>query len=325
MGMDLFVKTAGKFLSYIEQYAIKHKINHIYFLGDMFQIKTKVDSMDFIFIRNIIRSWKNKFKLYFLIGNHDMPLPDSTDGSIMHAFDEYGRVVKDYEYFDLSDDLRLHFMSYIKNDNGKLPNFKIGNGKNVLFMHQDVTGFRMNNFHVSGLGLDITKFKQMDKVFSGHYHLHQQKLNVVFIGAPFQTNFGERDTNKGFIVLDTNTLNWTFHEFRGAPRFKYVDYPQINRVNVNNCFVKVIIPSEIKNTEPIIEKMRSKGAISVDISTTTEELIKELEFVEELNKSTIKKLAMQFLDNIDISNDLSKKKLVSILDKINDEYLAQRA
>ena len=327
MGSNLFVKTAGNFLNHTREYAIKHKIKHVFFLGDMFQIKTRVDSMDFIFVRDIIRQWRDELKMYFLIGNHDMPLPESTKGSIMFAFDEYGEVVSNYSHCDI-DNVRFHMMSYRKNgiDSFLLPKFDYNKEtKNVLLMHQDMAGFRMNNLHVSDVGFKINQFKKMDMVFSGHYHLHQQNGNVVFIGAPFQTNFGERDTRHGFVTLDTKTLEWRFHEFKDAPKFKYVEYAQMEKVNVENCFVKVIIPSDIKNTRPIFEKMRLKGALSCDITTASDELIKELEFVEELNKSSILNLAKQFLDNVDIPEGLSKKRLISILEKINDEYLTQRA
>lgn len=320
LGYEMFIDTAVSFLQYLKEYVKKYKIDTIFFLGDMFQIKTKVNSIDFIRIREMIKEYRDQFKLYFLVGNHDMPKQESTEGSIMWSFDEYGKVVADYNFYDI-DDIRFHFASYRRND--VMPAFELNN-KNVLLMHQDMRGFKMNNFHTSETGLEIDHFKMMDLVFSGHYHLHQIRNNLIYVGSPFQTSFGERDTKKGFIVLDTKTLEWKFIQYKAAPRFKYIAHKNCDKTNVENCFVKVLIPPNIKNTLPIKEELRKKGAISVDFSSISEELIKELEFVEDLNKESIKTLALQFLENIDIPEKLNRKKLLAILDDINEKYFTQK-
>lgn len=322
LGYDMFVDTAVQFLNYVAEYAIKNKINTMFFLGDCFQIKTKVDSMDFIRVREVFKAWKDKFDLYFLIGNHDMPVQDSTTGSIMFAFDEYAHVVSDYTYRDI-DNTRFHFVSYRKSDT--MPKFtKKKETRNVLMMHQDVRGFKMNSFHTSDIGINMKSLDKFDITFSGHYHFHQKKSNIIYVGAPFQTNFGERDTKKGFVVLDTRTLEWKFKQYRDAPRFKYMLYEKREQENVENCFVKVLMPGNVKNVAPVRYELRQRGALSVDFTTATADLIKEIEFVEDLNKSSIKSLATQFLENIDIPEGLNKKKLVSILDTINDKYMAQK-
>jgi len=320
LGYEMFIDTAITFLQYLKDYANKHKIDTIFFLGDMFQIKTKVNSIDYIRVREILKEYRDQFKLYFLIGNHDKPKEDSTDGSIMWSFDEYGQVVADYSHYDI-DDIRFHFASYRKNN--IMPAFEL-NKKNVLLMHQDMRGFKMNNFHESETGLEISYFKMMDLVFSGHYHLHQIRGNLIYVGSGFQTSFGERDTKKGFVILDTKTLEWKFIQYKKAPRFKYVAYKNRSKAHIENCFVKVLIPPNIKNTLPIKEELRKKGAISVDFTTVTEELIQELQFVEDINKENIKELALQFLENIDIPEELSRKKLLAILDNIDEKYFTQK-
>jgi len=317
----MFVDTAITFLQYLKDYAKKHKIDTIFFLGDMFQIKTKVNSIDYIRVREILKEYRDQFKLYFLIGNHDKPKEDSTDGSIMWSFDEYGQVVADYSHYDI-DNIRFHFVSYRKNN--IMPAFELNN-KNVLLMHQDTKTFKMNNYHTSEIGLETTDFKMMDLVFSGHYHLHQVRNNLIYVGSGFQTSFGERDTKKGFVVLDTKSLEWKFIQYKKAPRFKYVAYRYIDKANVENCFVKVLVPSNIKNTIPVKEELRKRGAISIDFATAADELIKDLEFVEDINKENIKELALQFLENVDIPEELSKKKLLTILDEINNKYLGQKS
>lgn len=321
LGYSLFVETALNFLQYLEKYCTRNKINHIWFLGDFFHIKTRVDSIDFIRARNVIRTWRDKFDLHFLIGNHDMPLQDSTDGSIMFAFDEYGQVVENYEYLDL-DNIRFHFMSYRKYG---LPEFKIAKDtKNVLLMHQDMVGFKMNDAHASTEGLDLKQLRQFDLVLSGHYHLHQEQSNVVYLGAPFQTNFGERDTKKGFVVFDTEKFEWKFVQYKDAPRFKVIKYDKMEKAKVENCFVKVIVPTSIKNSAPIKDELMKRGALDVDVSSSSDEIVKELEFVEDLNKSTIRHLAVQYLNNIDMPEELNRKLLMAILDKVNDQYLSQK-
>jgi len=320
-GDEKFIQIALDFIDYIGSYSIRNSIKHLIFCGDLFHTKTKIDSVDFIKVRDKIREIAKKLNFYFIIGNHDMPILDSAEGSIIKAFDEYGKIIENYKWFDF-DNIRFHLVSYRKY--ASMPEFKMST-KNILVMHQDIIGFKMNDNYINKQeGLNVQSLKQFDLVFSGHYHIHQSKGNIIYIGSPFQINFGERNDVKGFVVFDTSSFKWEFIEYKKAPKFKVIHYNEYKRASVKNKFIKVLIPSNIKNLIPIKNHLMSRGALSVDFSSDNEELIKELEFVEELNQTNIKNLAMEFLENIKIPDNLSKKKLIAAFDDVNDEYLSQK-
>ena len=320
LGYDIFPQTAYKFLEYLFAYCRKHHIKKIFFAGDLFHTKTKLDTIEFVRTKEIISHNYKDFDIYMIIGNHDMPMQNSTEGSILFAFSDYAKIIPDYSYFDFSN-IRYHFMSY--RNNNKLPEFKYSPNKNILIAHQDIIGFKMNDSKLSSEGVQLDAFKKFDIIFSGHYHIHQHKNNLVYIGSPFQINFGERNQRKGFIIFDDSNFEWELKEYKDAPKFKIVKYRNIQNANVRNYFVRVVAESSI-DARNLSRELISRGALAVDVVYDIEEYAKELEFIEELNNSNIKNLANLYIENTTISDKLDKKKLLNIFDKVNDIYLSTR-
>ena len=320
LGYDIFPKTAFTFLEYFFDYCRKRHIKKIFFAGDLFHTKTKVDTIEFVKTKEIFSRNYQDFDIYMIVGNHDMPLQNTTEGSILFALNDYAEVIKDYSYFDLSE-VRYHFMSYRKEP--VLPEFKYSDGKNILIAHQDIVGFKMNDYRLSLEGVDLKAFKKFDIIFSGHYHMHQHKSNLVYIGSPFQINFGERGQKKGFIIFDDESFTWELKEYKKAPKFKVITSNEIAKANINNYFVRIVANSNI-NSREVTRELLSRGALSVDVTYDIEEYAKELEFIEELNKSNVKSLAKQYIENVSVPTEINKKKLLTIFDKINDLYLSIR-
>lgn len=320
LGYDIFPQTAYSFLQYLFDYAKKHHIKTIFFGGDLFHTKTKVDTIEFVKTKEIFSKNYKDFDIHMIVGNHDMPLPETSEGSILFALSDYAHIIGDYEFIDMGN-VRYHFMSYRKEPN--LPQFKLSpDKKNVLIAHQDIVGFKMNEKRLSVDGIDAAKLKDFDIIFSGHYHLHQVKGKIVYIGSPFQINFGERNQKKGFIVFDDSTFKWKMIQYKDAPVFKQIKYEEIDKADVKNAFVKVIVNSSI-NSREIKRELIYRGALAVEVSYDIEEFAKELEFIEEINKASIKKLATQYLENVEVGDSLKKKKLIDIFENINNIYISQ--
>ena len=89
-GMPVFEKIASDFLVYFMNYCVKEKITKVVFLGDWFHIKNKISVLPFIKSIDILRDYKRAgLDITFVIGNHDMPQMDTTDYSIINAFQEF--------------------------------------------------------------------------------------------------------------------------------------------------------------------------------------------------------------------------------------------
>lgn len=100
-------------------------------------------------------------------------------------------------------------------------------GEEIIFMHNDLPGaVYPNGRHVKGddwLFEDFEPDAKRPMVFSGHIHKHQVLRNgeVVYIGSPYQINFGEEGEEKGVILLNSKTKSWMRVSI-SAPEFKTV-------------------------------------------------------------------------------------------------------
>ena len=209
----------------------KEKITKAYFLGDWFHVKNKLHVPPFIKSIEVLKYFRDAgIELTFLIGNHDAPQQHSTDFSIMFAFEPYGKVIPLYEWLDI-EDKRFHFLSYTE----ELPKFELADGKkNILFGHLDIQKFVMDGGFECKEGFNIGDFSQFDSVFTGHFHKHQIRDNVIYVGSPYQTRYSERFDEKGFIILETDDLSWKFITNSSAPKFKEIDADSYEEENVND-------------------------------------------------------------------------------------------
>lgn len=83
----------------------------------------------------------------------------------------------------------------------------------------------------------------------GDYHGRQQvgSAMVFYVGSPLQTTMGERMEQKGFTILDTDTLSMEFIESR-APKFVYFETPGelFDSAQSEDDFITVVCKSQIE-------------------------------------------------------------------------------
>lgn len=333
-GIAQFEDIAATFLIDFLKYCKENEIKKVIFLGDFFHIKNKLHVTPFIKAVDILRDFKkNDINITFLIGNHDCPQMDSTDFSILHAFKEYGNVVPYYEWEDIGN-TRLHYLSYTH----ELPKFEIASKEtNILFGHLEISSFQMDGNTICSDGMDTSSFSIFNKVFSGHFHKHQLKDNIVYVGSPYQTRFSERFDDKGFIILDTDTTKWKFVRYEGAPVFKEISVEDIENVDdLKGNFVRLKTHQNNSELVKIKERLLSEGVETVDFiyeSDGTEN--KEINVVENLSLGSMKELASSYWDNIKISelfgsdvkealdkNEITKDDFMNVFDEIEHAYLS---
>jgi DNA repair exonuclease SbcCD nuclease subunit len=191
--------------------------------------------------------------------------------------------------------------------------------KNVLVAHLDIIGFLMPNGFRAITGFKIEDFKGFDLVVTGHYHRHQFRDNIVYIGSPYQTNFAERDQEHGFLVLDTDNITWEFIEYKNAPKYKVVTIKKNSDINVDDIkgnFVKVKLLNEKIDKSKLRDNIFSMGAISIDIIPPED--VKEIEkYYDKILGNEPQEVATAYLKSLP-NLTLSKEKLLKYFSKIED-------
>jgi len=80
------------------------------------------------------------------------------------------------------------------------------NGVDVAFGHFEIKNFAMVKGHIDFKSeLDsgfFKKVKNLKRVVSGHYHVQSSDGFVMYVGTPYQMNWGDYKTPRGFFVFE---------------------------------------------------------------------------------------------------------------------------
>jgi hypothetical protein len=99
----------------------------------------------------------------------------------------------------------------------------------------------------------VESFSNFDQVFSGHFHLRQQKKNINYIGNCFPHNYADAgDSARGMM-----TLTWgekpVYHSWPGQPQYRVLKLSQVidsaPQLLVPNMHVRVELDIDISYEE----------------------------------------------------------------------------
>lgn len=270
-------------INIFEQLIVKMKelgITYAVHLGDFFQDRSQQDVERLMVIKMIIGMFRTEeLKLLAISGNHD--LKDLTSSlSYMsvyeHPNEEYFELFSAHDFMDFKH-TRVHFIPYYLETDGYPEQLKEAvkfidpKKKNVLMTHIAVKGVRNNDGSiVDEGGIAVEAFKKFDKVFVGHYH-NSSKIepNIYYIGSAYQSNFGETEEQKGFVVLyDDLTTKHIPSVFK--------KYKQL-KVQANDKKALDEIRKELKTVDPELYNIRVKIlGNSNDIESLDISMLKDL-------------------------------------------------
>lgn len=211
-------------LSIIDQlygFAKENSIKYIFFLGDLFHNRTKIDSFVYVRAYEKIKEYfndKNSPVLFILVGNHDQR--DKEGNHTLIPFDGIRNVYiidKNIKFYSVNFIFCPHNFSL-----EKLYTFLVScsDEASFVFLHQLLPKKdTLNNFVNNDL-IDTTRFKYQ-YIFSGHNHkpFKDEQLNLYNIGAPMHLNYGDSCLKERyFLYYNDGNILWIETKF---PKFAY--------------------------------------------------------------------------------------------------------
>lgn len=239
-----FGKTQNQLISLsmiqILDYAKKNKIKYINILGDIFHTKRPTPADEKLFISFLKMCENVGIKVNVLQGNHEAN--EYSDS----ALEQFVEMFEDSDYINIDtvftlrnniNNVRFLIMPHVhkkgltsKDETEILAikrfvdEFSDSKKKNVVLGHFHVKGSLEGSESIllanTATTYDIGNSKKIDLTISGHIHKHQwiESQRTIYPGSIIYNNFGERNEPKGFVVLDTQTLEW---EFKGLDVVKW--------------------------------------------------------------------------------------------------------
>lgn len=250
------------------------QINDIIISGDFFHYRDEIAVNTLHFVTTILDLWSD-FNIIMLVGNHDAYYKDRSDVNSLS-------ILNGWDNITVISDLRTVTLF------GKEVTFcpwgtKISDipNSNILFGHFEIQTFKQNSFKVCCEGI-TTKgiLKKSPLTISGHFHLREERCydegNIIYLGNPFQMDFGDVGGVKGYYILDFNTSKYEFTENSVSPNHKKVylselvqagDLTSEIRDTFRNNFIKFIIDMNISPDEidMLLRRLSSLNPVNINV------------------------------------------------------------
>ena len=298
------------------EFCKKNNIKNLSILGDFWSNRKTIDVQILHFGHLILEKIIENFeKITIIPGNHDQYYKSNDEVSSIRHFVAYKncKVVKNptattidntilfyFPYIESQERLLLHL------EKTKLIN-KDKSFKKVFFMHQCVLGCTTDSGFKITTGIPPGKIlSYCDMVFSGDIHTHQVLRNngkqFVYVGSPLAQSFNDEGKSFGFVVFDTETLQWQ-HIKTKHREFHTVSYESVdkNASKITDNIVKIVFNGNEMWTREgvqsklneIAEKYHPKRIVHMlterkQISEQKEQQVENFEF-KELVKEYIKR------------------------------------
>lgn len=221
-----------KVLNFVYNYCKQNDVTQIVQLGDFFHDRKSLDVNLLYEIKELARKYLSFDKFTILIGNHDTYFNNTNEVNSLYVLEN---VIPNLEIIDKVKETEYGLIvpwlneSNIEDFTDKLSK----SDSQYCFGHFEINTFEMmrgilaqNSFN------DINTFKQFKKVFSGHYHLMQDKNNISYVGSLFQNDFGDWNDRKRFFIIDT--IGNTIEEVKiPVTFFEKITFNTENDLNIN--------------------------------------------------------------------------------------------
>jgi len=299
------------YIDYLIEFCNENDIKDIIIAGDIFEKSSKIKNDAFIPLFFKFMELKEAgFNLIIILGNHDIYSVDND--SIVETFSVFGKVVKSFEQIDIGG-RTFDLLPYTKDEN------EIPDSGDYLITHLSIADFAFDNkYHVSEkAGFPRKLFAGYNKVFTGHFHRPQEKKNIIYMGSPYQMNFGEMGQEKGFITLEVETEEWERHIYDQAPVYKKIKSEDFQKVNVVNSFVQVEIKDKLDNYVQLKHILYEKGALDVTPKFVEEDTDININEESKIDmNSSVKDMVKEYITNSIESEKIDNKRLIKIFDKV---------
>lgn len=230
----------------------KQKITDMIIPGDLFHYRDEIAVNTIHVTTQILNMWKD-FNIVLLVGNHDAYYKDKSDVNSLSILSGWNNITvisqpTQFECFNK----KLMFCPW-----GTEPN-QIKKS-DIVFGHFEIQSFKLNQHKVCEDGIKSDSLlNKAPLVITGHFHLREErnykKGKILYLGNPYQMDFGDVHGIKGYYLLDIVTNDYTFHENTLSPTHQKIKLSELVsigsitdevRERFKNNIIKLIIDKQV--------------------------------------------------------------------------------
>ncbi len=207
----LFNQDCTDFIDWMIEVAKERGCETCMFLGDWHHHRNTINVSTLNYTTRNLKKLNDSFeKVYFIPGNHDLFYREKRElNSLPMLDDQYPNITIIHDTLKVGDTV---FMPWLVEDEWK----KVRKTKcKYMFGHFEIPGFKLNaQIEMPDHGeVNRSHFKDIEYVFSGHFHRRQISENIHYIGNPFGHDYSTSwDFDHGCMVLEWDKepeyINW---------------------------------------------------------------------------------------------------------------------
>jgi DNA repair exonuclease SbcCD nuclease subunit len=248
-GSEIFLQSQLKFFrnQFIPE-LIKRKIDTIIIPGDFFDNRIALDNKILTHILDLFDNEFKNFQIHILVGNHDSYLESSIHINSLRVFEFY-KNIKIYEKNEsiTLGNRKIFMCPWITDNKVFLEELETLENHDVCFGHFNFSNFLMHKDQESDHGLSPELFyKKFKKTISGHFHTRSSKKvgesEIIYPGNPFHLTRNDIGDERGYSILNLDTLDLEFIENRESIKFVKYYYPQqLEEKDIRNNHVDIYV------------------------------------------------------------------------------------
>lgn len=304
-------------------------IDTIIVCGDVFDTRQQINVQTQNVVVELFKETFKDFKVHVIVGNHDIFHTNTTDVHSLKILDLLPNVTvydKPTEV-DLDGDNVLMLpwiVDYTEFDQIVLKHYK------YCFAHLDLVGFDMGG-RLSDVGLSMKQvMDKIDHTFTGHYHNRSNRENydgktITYVGSPYQITRIDKNCDRGYLVLDTKTEEYEWHNNTKSMKFQYFLYPAIDKNRITGHVVDIHIPYDKQNeTKQIYELVKELDgmfpAYPVNVFNDDPPIADgNLDLSIDTEKFNILNMAKTYIDQLELEN-ISHEELYGAMETLYNQF-----
>ena len=247
-------------------------ITDIIIPGDLFHYRDEIAVNTIHIVTDILKVWK-KFNIVLLVGNHDAYYKDRSDVnslSILSGWDNITVVSEPTQFTCFGK--KLMFCPW----GTQVKEIK---KSDIVFGHFEIKSFKFNQHKICEDGIRSGDLlRKAPLIITGHFHLREERSyksgTVLYLGNPYQMDFGDVYSTKGWYELDVKKSTYEFYENNMSPTHQKVKLSElvsygsitkeVKKIFKNNI-IKLIIDKNVAadDMDILLKKYLELKAISI--------------------------------------------------------------
>lgn len=216
----------NRFLDDLPKHGFNCETDILMLTGDIFHSREFLNVMIGNNVIELFSKITTKFKrgVFVILGNHDVYYKRNnavhTLKFIEKAFPNFN-VFSEPDVIIINDKHRFLMLPW----NDEITELDKAISENCdcdyLFCHMDIESFKYNKAIRIEKGVSVESLKSFKRVYAGHLHHKQDRGNVLYLGTPYQMDYGDMDTRRGYYVITVtdDMLHEEYFENEWSPKF----------------------------------------------------------------------------------------------------------